>query len=174
MPEVTFRLSAPEGGGIAGATILVAYPNGTHRTGETDSRGNWSIDLYRDDLEMMVLAAAIGHLPLCESVLPDKEVIDLVMEPSTDGRSAVLFAKSTGYIPGVEGRLNPINDGRTYLYADNIAINGRVANPLVFEVGEPLQLTDVYGVETEIRFVAVTGQFSLIEFTDPRPFSAQP
>lgn len=174
MPDVTFRLRSPEGAAVAGAAILAAYPNATYRTGRTGADGEWSVDLYRTDQEMTVLAAAQGHLPLCETVKPDEAVVDLVLTPSTDGRSSVLFTKTTGHIPGIEGRLNPINDGRTYVYADNIAINGKVANPAAFEVGDPLHLIDVYGVETEIRFIVVTAQFSLIEYTEPRPFGAQP
>ncbi len=177
MVEVTFRLQSQEGG-VAGAAILAAYPNGTYRTGLTDASGEWSLDLYRVDQEMTVLVAAEGFKPLCESVVPNGAVVrgavvDLELTPSPNGRRAVLFTKSTGYIPGVEGRLNPINDGRTYVYADNIAVNGRVADPAGFEIGEPLHLIDVYGVETEIRFLAATGQFSLIEFTEPRPFGVQ-
>lgn len=174
MPEVKFRLRSPEGVGVADAAILAAYPNGTYRTGRTDSDGQWTLDLYRTDQDMTVLAAAQGHLPLCETVVPGEGPVDLAMEPSTDGRSAVLFTKSTGHIPGVEGRLNPISDGRTYFYADNIAVDGRVANPAPIEIGEPQHLIDVYGVETEIRFILVTAQFSLIEYTEPRPFGAQP
>lgn len=174
MPEVTFRLRVPEGGGVAGAAMLAAYPNGTYRTGRTCAAGEWSLDLYRVDQAMTVLAAAACHKPLHETVLPDRAVIDLVMTPSNDGSSAVLFTKSTGHLPGIEGRLNPINDGRTYFYADNIAVNGHVANPTHFEIGERLHLVDVYGVETEIRFLVVTGQFSLIEFTEPRAFGEGP
>ena len=174
MSEVVFRLRSQQGDSVPGAAVLAAYPNETYRTGRTDSDGRWRLDLYRTDQEMTVLAAAESYLPLSETVLPDKDVIDLEMERSTDRRSAVLFAKSTGHIPGVEGCLNPINDGRTYVYADNVAINGRVANPAAFEVGERLHLIDVYGVETEIRFVVVTAQFSLIEYTEPRPFRARP
>lgn len=174
MPEVTFRLRSPEGGGVADAAILAAYLNGTYRTGRTGAGGDWLVDLYRVDQEMTVLAAAEGHMPMCEAVVPDRAVVDLVMTASTNGRRGVLFTTSTGCIPGIEGRLNPINDGRTCVHAGNIAVNGRVANPATFEVGEPLHLTDVYGVETEIRFLAATAQFSLIEFTEPRPFESQP
>ncbi|MCY4067915.1 MAG: hypothetical protein OXE79_02240 [Acidimicrobiaceae bacterium] len=174
MSEVTFRLHAPDGGGVADAAILASYPNGTYRTGFTDSAGDWLVDLYRVDQQMTILAAAEGHMPLRAAVVPDEAVVDLSMAASTNGCRGVLFTKSTGCIPGIEGRLNPINDGRTYVYAGNIAINGRVANPAMFEVGERLHLTDVYGVETVIRFLEVTAQFSLIEFTEPRPFEAQP
>ena len=53
-------------------------------------------------------------------------------------------------------------------------MDGRVANPLRFEIGQRMHLSDVNGVETDIRFVVVTGQFSLIEYTDPRPYRAEP
>ena len=94
------------------------------------------------------------------------------MEPSKDGRKAMIFNKSTGYIPGLEGRLNPHKDG--YVYGDNIAINGRLATPAApFKIGEPLYLIDVYGVETTIRFLVVEGQFSLIEYTEPKAYSGE-
>ncbi len=42
------------------------------------------------------------------------------------GGGSVVFDESTGHVPGLAGRLNPILDTshRTYLYASNIAING--------------------------------------------------
>ncbi len=174
MTEVTFMLRANDGIPVAGAMLLAEYPNGTYRVGESDSTGACLIDLYRTDQPMCVLAAAEGYLPLHQTVVPDDTAaLDLAMEPSLDGRSGILFTRSTGYIPGIEGRLNPINDGRTFLYADNIAVDGRVANPVSFEIGQKMHLTDVYGVETEIRFVVVTGQFSLIEYSEPRPYGQE-
>lgn len=175
MEDVTFKLRSPAGEPVAGAVVLAEYPNGTYRTGESDPRGECRIRLYRTDQQMCVLAAAEGHLPMHVTVVPgDAAALDLVMDPSPDDRNSILFTRSTGYIPGIEGRLNPINDGRPFLYADNIAVDGRVANPLAFEIGQWMHLTDVYGVETDIRFVVVTGQFSLIEYTEPRPYGQQP
>lgn len=153
--------------------LLVAYPNQTYRTGSTGGDGKRCFNLYRTDQEMMVLGAAPGYLPLHDTVTPEgREVVHLTMKPSGNGRRAVLFTSSTGYIPGIEGRLNPISDGRTYVYADNIAVNGRPANPTVFDIGEPLRLVDIYGMETEIRFLVVAARFSLIEFTEPRPWGS--
>ena len=151
--------------------ILVAYPNETYRTGQTNADGECWLDLYRTDQELKVLAAAEGYQPLCTDIIPgDSTTVSLKLAPSTAGRRAALFTRRTGHIPGVEGRINPQNDGRTFVYADNIAINGRPANPANFKIGEPLHLMDVYGVETTIRFLVVTGQFSLIEYTEPKPF----
>lgn len=175
MAVVTFRLRSGDGAAVSGASMLAAYPNGTYRTGDSDPHGDCRIDLYRTDQPMWVLAAAAGFRPLHDTVIPgDAEAVTLTMAPSSQGRQSVLFTRSTGHIPGIEGRLNPINDGRTYLYAGNIAVDGRVANPLHFEVGQWLHLTDVNGVETDIRFVAVTGEFSLIEYTEPRPYGVEP
>ena len=174
MTDVAFRLESPKGEGVPDAKVLVAYPNETYRTGQTNAEGELRLDLYRTDQELKVLAAAEGYRPLCTAVVPgDSTTVSLVLEPSTVGRRAVLFTRSTGHIPGVEGRLNPQNDGRTYVYADNIAIDGRPANPVKFEIGESLHLMDVYGVETTIRFLEVTGQFSLIEYTEPKPFGIE-
>ena len=54
---------------------------------------------------------------------------------------------STGYIPGeMEGRLNPDTSNRTYLYADNIAIDGGKNQPATFKVNEPFELEDSNGV----------------------------
>ncbi len=174
MPEVTFLVESPEGTGIRDAMLLVAYPNQTYRTGPTDRNGKRSFRLYRTDQEMTVLGATKGYLPLRETVAPGSaETIHLTMQPSESGRSAVLFTSATGYIPGIEGRLNPINDGgRTYVYADNIAVDGGPANPSTFEIGQTLHLIDVCGMETEIRFLLVAARFSLIEYTDPRPWGS--
>ena len=96
------------------------------------------------------------------------------LEDSTEGREGVLFTSNRGYIPGLEGRLNPINnDGSLYVYADNIAINGKVLHPAPFQISEALHLLDAYGVETTIRFLMVTRQFSLIEYTKPKTYEEQ-
>ena len=173
--ERTFRLvagcsSLP----VVGAATLVAYPNGTRLTGRTNTQGVWRPDLYSTDLEMRFLAAASGFLPFDASVVPTHPTTILRMTRAPAGLKAVLFTASTGHIPGIEGRLNPINDdGRMYVYADNIAINGRPAHPAQFQIGESLHLVDVYGVETTICFRVVTSQFSLIEYTEPTPYRGE-
>ena len=130
---------------------------------------------------MKVLVAAEGHLPFHKTAIPGKsEIVPVELEPSKDDKRALLFTRSTGYIPGIEGRLNPHIEERLnphkggYVYGDNIAINGRLATPAAhFTIGECLQLIDVYGVETTIRFLEVEGQFSLIEYTEPKAYSGE-
>ena len=154
MADVEFQIKSRGGETIGSAALLAAYPNGTYRTGHTDTEGKCQLDLYRVDQEMMVLVAAEGHLPYHTNLIPgESKVVPLELHPAKDDKKALLFTRSTGYIPGIEGRLNPHKDG--YVYAENIAINGRLATPAAhFEIGECLHLMDVFGVETTIRFLS--------------------
>ena len=171
MADVVLEIKTNKGAAVRGAAVLVAYPDGRYLTGETDADGKCWLNLYRTDQEMKVLVAAEGHLPFHETVIPGKsEIMPVELAPSKDDKKALLFTRSTGYIPGIEGRLNPHQGG--YVYGDNIAINGRLAKPAAhFAIGEYLNLIDVYGVETTIRFLEVEGQFSLIEYTEPKAYA---
>ena len=173
MTEVVFQAKEPRGEVVRGAAVLAAYPDGRYLTGQTDAEGECRLDLYRTDQEMKVLAAAEGHMPFHTTVVPGtSETVHMDLEPSKEARKAALFTRSTGYVPGISGRLNPHKDG--YVFGDNIAINGRLANPAAhFEIGEALHLIDVYGVETTIRFLVVEGEFSLIEYTDPKAYGGE-
>ena len=73
---------------------------------------------------------------------------------------------STGYIPGLSGRLNPILDtsNRTYLYADNIAIEGGKNQPVTFKVNEPFELEDADGIVMQVRVLHIQGRTTLLEF----------
>ena len=156
---------------MEGGAVLVAYENNTYRIGRSDPDGRCAFALYRSDEPMKVLVTAEGHLPLMTTIDPKvAEPKILTLEPSQDDRRALLFTQSTGYIPGIEGRLNPHKGG--YVYANNIAINGQLGTPAVhFTLEEPLHLIDVYGMETTVRFLAVEGQFSLIEYTKPKAYT---
>lgn len=86
-----------------------------------------------------------------------------------DGGS-VIFADRSGYVPGIEGRLNPILDTaqRTYLNTTNVAVNEGQPQPVPFSVGEDvLSLVDARGNERDLRIVAMSGQSSLLEYRLP-------
>lgn len=162
---------------IEGATVLLAYSNGTYVTGKTDASGQCEFELYRTDDRMNLLVAAEGH-PACyltgvpaTSLMENGSVIEL--DSVTQSSNSILFTKSIGHIPGIDGRLNPINHHGTYLYADNIAINGQLARPAHFDVGECLDLIDAHGMQTTVRFLEVGPQFSLLEYTTPKPYGAK-
>ncbi len=112
MADVVFQIRSSEGVCVRGAAVLAAYPDGRYLTGQTDVHGECRLDLYRTDQNMKVLVAAEGHLPFHDTVAPGgSETVPLELTPSTKERKSALFTRSTGYIPGIEGRLNPHKDG---------------------------------------------------------------
>ena len=78
---------------------------------------------------------------------------------------AVIFPDGTGHLPTVQGRLNPVLNphGRSCLYADNIAINGGLRQPVDFSFGEELRLADADGKEAWIRIVGMIGRTALVQ-----------
>lgn len=99
-------------------------------------------------------------------------------DPGEDLKATLALAENTGsvlcmsmgYIPGLEGRLNPILDtsNRTYLYADNIAIDGGKNQPATFKVDEPFELEDSNGVVMQVRILYIQGRTSLLQYVHPR------
>jgi hypothetical protein len=80
---------------------------------------------------------------------------------------AVIIPDGTGYIPGLGGRLNPILDslGRTYIYAENIAINGGATQPVEFTINRPFRVRDSHRQDFELEVVAIKARSSLIEYS---------
>jgi hypothetical protein len=73
----------------------------------------------------------------------------------------------TGKIPGLNGRLSPILDSqkRTYIYANNIAINGGVGQPAAFNINVPLEFEDSDGSIVFATVKHINGDMTLIQYT---------
>ena len=80
---------------------------------------------------------------------------------------------STGYIPGLKGRLNPILDtsSRNYMYADNIAIDGGKVQPATFAINQPIELEDAEGTVVYATIKYIAARVALVQFTR-RPLAA--
>ena len=151
---------------MAGADVLALFPNKTWKRATTDDNGKAEVDLHTTHLPMTVFAAAPGHSAHLEREwVPSQGSLAVELEPLREGGS-VIFAESTGYLPVVQGRLNPIRDAhdRTYLYASNISINEGMQQPVHFSLGEDLRLTDADGREAIVRIVDVVGRSALLEY----------
>ena len=158
-----------EGEPLPGVEVLALFPNKTWQRATTDESGEADLDLYTTHLPMTVYAAARGYLAGIEREwIPSQGGLLLALTALSDGGSAI-FSKSTGHVPGLRGRLNPILDtsNRTYLYADNIAIEEGRQQPVSFRLGKPMRLTDAFGAELSVTIVDVVGRSSLVEY---RPF----
>lgn len=156
-----------DGAVIANATVVAIADNHTTKTGVTDSSGVVKLTIPTRRIYQLLVAHPDFPGAVIHSWDPADDV--RVTLSSTENAGSVI-CHSTGYIPGLEGRLNPILDtsNRTYLYADNIAIDGGKNQPASFVVNEPFDLEDSNGVIMQVRVLHIQGRTSLLQFIRPR------
>lgn len=155
-----------DGQPLPNSDVLTLFPNKTWKQATTDENGEAEVELHTTHLPMTVFVAAPGHNAHVEREwTPSQGSLAVELATLRNGGS-VIFAESTGYLPVVSGRLNPIRDSheRTYLYASNIAINQGKQQPVHFALGEDLRLTDADGREATVRVVEVVGRSALLEY----------
>ncbi len=144
--------------------VLMLYPNRTYREARTDAFGRAEFVLYAR-LPMTVLCASKGFAAhVTHDHRPD-DPLEVRMEPVPDGGSLII-ANRTGRLPGIRGRLNPIIDrlDRTYLYADNVAINDGQTQPVHFALNEPVRLTDSLGASATVWFREMAGASCVFDY----------
>ena len=148
---------------LPGAHVLALYPNRTYQEATTDTFGRADFNLYFR-LPMCVFCAARGYAAeVATDQLPDGP-LPLALEPRRGG--SAIIVNHTGHLPGIQGRLNPILDqlDRMYLYADNIAINDGMAQPVQFALGDPVRLTDAFGASATIWFREMRGASCVFDY----------
>ena len=149
---------------LPGVNVLMLYPNRTYREARTDAFGRAEFVLYTT-LPMAVLCAAKGFAAhVTHDHRPDRP-LEVRMEPVADGGSLII-ANRTGRLPGIQGRLSPIVDtlDRTYLYADNIAVNKGLPQPVRFALNEPVRLTDSLGASATVWFREIAGASCVFDY----------
>ena len=151
---------------MSGVDVLALFPNKTWLQSTTDEAGEATFDLYTTHLPMKVYAAAPGYAAgLAHEWKPNDGELLLELKHLPSGGS-VVFANATGPLPGLRGRLNPIRDtsDRTYLYADNIAIDEGKQQPVTFRFGKSMRLNDAYGAELSVTVVDIVGRSALVQY----------
>ena len=144
--------------------VLLLYPNKTWLEARTNSFGQADFELHAR-LPMTVLCAAPGFAAcVARDYLPEQP-LGLTMRP-TASRGSLIIAHRTGHLPGIRGRLNPILDDldRMYLYADNVAIDGGLPQPVHFKLNDPVRLTDSLGAEATLWFREMVGGSCVFDY----------
>ena len=146
--------------------VRALFPNKTWLQRTTDEQGEAVFNLHSTYLPMTVYAAATGYSAgLKREWIPRQTCLVLELDSLPTGGSA-LFPQDSGHLSGLTGRLNPIRDAsdRTYLYADNIAIEQGRQQPVSFRLGIPMQLTDAHGVELSVTIIDIVGRSALVDY----------
>ncbi len=155
-----------EGEPLVGVDVLALFPNKTWQRSKTNEAGEAEFNLYATHLPMTVYAAVPEYAAgLAREWTPHQGGLLLELAPLANG-GAIIFPNATGNVPGLRGRLNPQRDtsDRTYLYADNVAIDEGRQQPVSFRLGKPLRLTDAFGVEMMVSIVDIIGRSALLEY----------
>lgn len=156
-----------EGLPVESASITAVAENGTTKNAVTSPEGIAVIQIPIKRLYRLLIAHPRYSGTLINSWDPNDDL--KVTLPESENTGSVV-CHSICYIPGLEGRLNPILDtsNRTYLYADNIAINGGVQQPGKFVVNEPFELEDCNGLVMQVKVLFIRGRTSLLQYVHPR------
>lgn len=162
----TVKVTNENGELLVGASLLLIADNNTYLNAKSNSLGlgTFKINIRRN----YKLYCAKENYPsyLVDKIDPEKN-IEISIHSSENVGSIICL--STGYIPSLKGRLNPILDtsNRRYIYADNIAINGGQAQPVMFATNQPMDMEDCDGIIMQVTVKDIQGHASLIEFVKP-------
>ena len=145
---------------LAGAHVVLVAPNGTYLTAHSDDHGVARLQLPDGQPGTLLLAHPSCSGQVITDFRPSERVHYTLQQHGHETHGSVIFEQSTGSVPGLAGRLNPILDtsGRTYIFGD------QPVQPAVFTVGKPLTAEDAlrHRLTLEVKFIL--GRTSLIEY----------
>ncbi|WP_230853618.1 hypothetical protein, partial [Vibrio harveyi] len=148
---------------IEGATVVAIADNNTTKSGATGENGIAEL-IISTRRNYQLLVSHPNYPGAIVQTWDSSEDLKVTLA-STENTGSVI-CMSTCYIPGLQGRLNPILDSsnRTYLYADNIAIDGGKSQPATFSIDSPFVLEDCNGVIMQIKVLHIQGSTALMQF----------
>ena len=161
--HATVTVIDSEGRLVNAASVVAIADNNTTKQSQTDQSGIARLEIPTRRKYQLLIA----HPKYPGSIVPTWDPgDDLRLVVSVVENTGSVICHSTGHIPGLEGRLNPILDTHfsKYLYADNIAIDGGKQQPARFEIDAPFELEDANGVVMQVRVLHIQGRTSLIQY----------
>jgi hypothetical protein len=169
--SLTVQVRDDEGSPVEKCSVVALADNATTINAATGTNGRALLSVQTRRNYSLLVAHPEFPAAIVEKVDP-ADAVEVTL-PRTENVGSLVIS-STGHIPGIAGRLNPILDtsNRTYLYADNIAINGGAAQPVTFKVNEPIELEDANGVVTYVTIKLIAGGTSLLQYLRPQKMRA--
>ncbi|MCE2719510.1 MAG: hypothetical protein ACK6A9_08325 [Dolichospermum sp.] len=149
---------------IYNAQVILVGKNSTYLEGATNKNGIAELKIKAKQSYTLLVAHPNFPGIIVKNFSPQNDSKQILKPIGKIG--SIIFPNQTGYIKGLKGRLNPILDNlyRTYVYADNIAINGGKQQPVYFQIGSPIHLEDSEGSAMQITVRFAQGNTFLIQF----------
>jgi len=162
--DFTVVVKDDEGSPIPGSNVTAQADNGTVINGITDEHGKCVLQIKTRRIIRLLTAHPAFPASTVEKVDPNDGIS--ITLPRTDNVGSLII-HSTGNIPGLSGRLNPILDtsNRTYLYANNIAIDGGKTQPATFKINVPIELEDANGTIVYATVKHMAGRVTLLQYS---------
>lgn len=169
--ELRINVSDENGLPIGDAEVVALADNNTTLRSRTKADGTALIRVETRRTYRLLVAHPNYPAGICEQIDPADSI--QVALPASENIGSVII-HSTGHIPGLDGRLNPILDTshRTYIYADNIAVDGGLQQPVPFKINKPIELEDSKGAIFMVTVKLISGRTSLLQFIKPTYESA--
>ena len=161
--DLTVSVANTGGEQTESAQVTVVSPNGTSRAAVTDESGRACVRLPGHQ-QVQIFIAHPSHDAILVRDHDSSEDLKVTVVRREHVRS-IIFNSSTGYIPGLGGRLNPIeSDGSYYVYIDNTAVNGSPARPAHIQLGRPFAVEHEDGTRMIVTFLSIVGDASLLRY----------
>ncbi len=160
--ELVVRVTAEGDTPVVGASVVAQSSNGTTIDSTSSDDGRCTLEL----LDGYTYTLMVAHPQFAARIVEEFGGLEELSVRLRGGAGSAVI-HSTGCIPGLDGRLNLKLDtsGRTFLYADNIAINRGQPQPTAFEVGKPFDLEDSRGSRFQVTVLRIAGRTSLVQYT---------
>lgn len=165
-----FTIKNENGAPIESVDVRIFKPNGTHNGWKSNANGQATFTNMKSGDFYAIFCAHPDYPAVIVDNLQAGYDISISMNKSS-GIGSTMF-DSAGCLPGLKGRLNPILDSskRTYIYGDNVAINGSVdGQPKRFEFGKNINLEDCDGDVVDIRILRIIGKCVILDY---KPYTA--
>ncbi|MCK5630277.1 MAG: TIR domain-containing protein [Nanoarchaeota archaeon] len=165
--ELLVRVKNYSGQPIEGAAVVALADNNTTLDAITNREGLAVLSVKTRRMYSVMVAHTDYPATVYEQLDPTK---NLEVQLSDIENIGSVVIQGTGYIPGLKGRLNPILDtsDRTYIYADNIAVNGCQQQPVPFIINTPFEMEDSAGNIFSVTVKLIAGRTTLLQYVKPR------
>ena len=151
---------------VYGTDVYRIHQNGTRIANKSDETGEvtFPIDVGRE----VFYTIFIAHKEFLACIIDNfrgNTDIEITLKKE-NGIGSTIFSQDSGYIHGIEGRLNPTlgSSKQPCLYADNIAINGGTIQPAYFEFGKNINLVDCHDKMADIRIHRIIQRCTILDY----------